>query len=166
MVREALGHSKSEISKATGTSVRNVGYMRARYAEMKSNPDTEFTGVWWRDKEDRTEEYNDPQLTDKQRERYMTEGADELRTAFNTIRKKCPVGWQDSYGYDLLIKAHGYYHLTNTLSWGGVDPDDEDPFDFLDDDEDSSETIRVANTPSIDPYAPRTPPEYDTDADF
>jgi hypothetical protein len=81
-------HSKPQIAKATAVSQRTILTMRNRRKQM-IEAGTEFTGIWWRDREDRkSDEEEDTMMTDKEREAEKARLVEALRKAAGNTHKR------------------------------------------------------------------------------
>lgn len=124
LTREGGGRFvKREIAKASGVSIRTVGYMRSRLREI-TKMNTEITGHWWRDHKDREADDSFEPLSDQQREEAIKEVVAYLRDMLDhrkNRQKGLPLH-DPSIVDSALVEALGDARIRNLYeySYGGL----------------------------------------------
>ena len=143
LVRESgLAYSKNEIVRATATSARTVARMRARLRDAQlKGAEGDFTGNWWRDREDRVETEMEDDMTEDQRNAYIEEGVKETR---NFLDRRGKGGWRSEISIvdECLIGALGVSRIRAMAEY--TFPCSEDANEWF--------STLTADSPDIDPH--------------
>jgi hypothetical protein len=124
---EGVTFSKAELVRATGVSDRSIARMRARWRQLREQPEVIVTGRWWRDREDaQSDREFGEELSDAAKEAAIREHVTKLRDLLDR-RKGHPILSDKDAVFEIVVRALGEPHdraLAHYILGGSDEADD------------------------------------------